>query len=208
MTLDDECAVLARIPTDPEAFGEIFDAYYPVIIKYLVRRTGSYAVAEDLASITFVRALTRIDSFQPKGVSILAWLYRIAGNALKDHYRSSARLANEMPDELLELLSSPDTTDEVTVLQEKLDRQRDFAVAVEKLHKLPLKYQEVISLHYLEGLKIREIAIATNKQTGTVKSLLSRGMKLLQKTCNQPQFGALYMSGGTQHAAPREYYET
>lgn len=208
MTLEDESAVLARIETDPEAFGEIFDEYYPVIIKYLVRRTGSYAVAEDMASATFVRALTRIDTYEPRGISILAWLYRIAGNALKDYYRSASRYAGNLDDDAIMCIANATVVDESIVLQEQLDRERDFHHALAVLNTLPEKYREVILLHYTEGLKIREIAAATGRREGTVKSILSRGMKRLAKACNQQGTPSLYRIGsGNYNATPKGHYE-
>ena len=47
MTLADEEAVLERANHDPQQFGPVFDAYYPKIFGYAMRRTGLYDVARD-----------------------------------------------------------------------------------------------------------------------------------------------------------------
>lgn len=62
----------------------------------------------------------------------------------------------------------------------ELERHAQFIKVQKAVRKLPLKYQEVISLKYFEKLKIKEIATIVNKPEGTVKSLLSRGIGLLR----------------------------
>ena len=50
---------------------------------------GSHALAEDLTSETFLRALRRIDSFTYTGKDIGAWFTTIARNLVTDHVKSS-----------------------------------------------------------------------------------------------------------------------
>ena len=49
---------------DSEAFGQLYDAYVDTVHRYLFVRVGQRALAEDLTSETFLRALRRIDSFR------------------------------------------------------------------------------------------------------------------------------------------------
>ena len=65
---------------DGEAFGQVYDAYVDQIYRYLYYRVGSHALAEDLTSETFLRALRRIDSFTWQGKDIGAWFTTIARN--------------------------------------------------------------------------------------------------------------------------------
>jgi len=91
---DPEHARMAALVTlaqqgDAEAFGQIYDAYVDTIYRYLYYRVGSHAVAEDLTSETFLRALRRIDSFSWQGKDIGAWFVTIARNLVADHVKSS-----------------------------------------------------------------------------------------------------------------------
>ena len=63
---------------DREAFGQLYDAYVDTVHRYLFVRVGQRALAEDLTSETFLRALRRIDSFTWQGKDIAAWFITIA----------------------------------------------------------------------------------------------------------------------------------
>jgi RNA polymerase sigma-70 factor (ECF subfamily) len=68
-------------------------------------------------------------------------------------------------------------------MEEELRKHEQFLTVLKQLKTLPLKYQEVISLRYFEGKENGEIAEILNMNEGTLKSLLSRGVKKLQEKC-------------------------
>ena len=65
-------------------------------------------------------------------------------------------------------------------LDAELDRHGQFHSALELVKTLPVKYQEVIALKYFEGYPLSEIGAILGKKEGTIKSLLSRGLKKLR----------------------------
>ena len=87
MTLAEEQALLQKARTDPTQFGPLYDAHYPTIFGYVWRRTGDYHLARDVAADTFLKAVLRLSDFEWRGVSVLAWLYRIATNELRMQQR-------------------------------------------------------------------------------------------------------------------------
>ena len=88
MNLEAEQQCVLAAQQDPDAFGVLFDAYYSKILSYLVRRTGEAALAQDLTSETFIKAYTKLWQFRWRSISFSAWLYRIATNELRMHFRS------------------------------------------------------------------------------------------------------------------------
>ncbi len=74
---------------DREAFGQLYDAYVDTVHRYLFVRVGQRALAEDLTSETFLRALRRIDTFSWQGKDIAAWFITIARNLVADHVKSA-----------------------------------------------------------------------------------------------------------------------
>src|SRR6185312_1266836 len=67
-------AATGQQPTgDPEAFGALYDRYVDLVYRYVYYRVGTRALAEDLTSETFLRALRRITSFTWQGRDIGAW---------------------------------------------------------------------------------------------------------------------------------------
>ena len=87
MTLADEEAVLERAKHDPQQFGPVFDAYYPKIFGYAMRRTGLYDVARDIAAETFLKAVLALPGFHWKNIPASAWLFRIATNEVNQYFR-------------------------------------------------------------------------------------------------------------------------
>lgn len=171
---------------NPAAFGVIFEAYYPAILRYALHRTGNAAVADDVTSEVFFKALNKINSFRWAGVPFSAWLYRIAGNEIIDYYRKHSRepysyddpdTGHEVPDK------SPacDIENELIKAQDEIDSNKKYLEVKEALKTLSVKYQEVLVLRFLEEKKISEIAQVLGKSEGTIKSLISRGTDRLKK---------------------------
>lgn len=120
--------------------------------------------AEDIAQEVFLNLVRHAPEFE-SAEHQKAWLLRCTINRCKSHFRS-AWVRRTAP--LEEHLSAPFTPEESTVLD---------AVAA-----LPLKYRQVIYLHYIEGYSTAEIAALLGTKQNTVLSQLSRGRALLKDT--------------------------
>lgn len=182
MNLQDEPQLIAAAQKDPDAFGVLFDHYHPRILAYLIHRTGNVALAQDLTSETFFKALTKLWQFHWRSISFSAWLYRIATNEMRMYYRGKRPVSLDaiMESSAFDVSDSSDLVEELKEAEEKLSRQKDFLEIRVKLARLPLNYQEVITLRYLEEKSIPEIAEIIRKREGTVRSLLSRGLQKLR----------------------------
>jgi RNA polymerase sigma-70 factor (ECF subfamily) len=123
-----------------------------------------------------------------------SWLYRIANNEASYYFRKkkyepasydAAREDGGFP----EPASREDVEQEFMQAQQAADNNRDYRELKEMIVKMPVKYQEAITLRFMEEKKINEIAEILGKSEGTVKSLLSRGLERLRKQ---------FLSGKTQ----------
>ena len=77
-------------------------------------------------------------------------------------------------------MHQPDT-DEREMLERELKAHDDYNRIRINLIKLDIKYQEVIALRYFEQKTNTEISEILDKNEGTVKSLLSRGLEKLRQ---------------------------
>ncbi|OOQ60451.1 RNA polymerase sigma factor [Mucilaginibacter pedocola] len=176
--------LLQRCRENPEAFGEVFDAWYAPIFGYIYRRTADYDLSSDIAAETFLKAYLNIGNFKWRGVSLSAWLYRIATNELNQYYRKQ----KYQPESLQQLLEEPGmekllrqrADDEREIIQKELLHLETYNKVRQNLLKLDVKYQEVIALRYFEQKTNTEISQILDKNEGTVKSLLSRGLEKLR----------------------------
>lgn len=184
MNPSNEAQLIEQCRNHPAAFGQVFDSWYKPIFGYIMRRTGDYDLSKDIAAETFLKAFLKISGFQWRGISLSAWLYRIATNELNQYYRSS----KYKPQSLQQLLENPEmekllhqpADNEREVMESELKAFNDYNLIREKLPQLDIKYQEVIALRYFEQKTNSEISLILDKNEGTVKSLLSRGLEKLR----------------------------
>ncbi len=184
MTPEEQQYLIMRCRRDPQAFGRVFDEWYPAIFAYVYRRTADYDLAKDIAAETFLKAFLKIGSFTWKGISLSAWLYRIAGNELNQYYRKSkyqpASLQQLLGNPQMEKLLHAEAGDDREIIAAEMQAFEDYNRIRRTLVKLDVKYQEVIALRYFEQKSNSEISEILDKNEGTVKSLLSRGMEKLR----------------------------
>jgi RNA polymerase sigma-70 factor (ECF subfamily) len=151
---------------DPEAFGEIYRRHYGAIGTYLYRRTGDRHATEDLLAEVFLSALRGIRRFRWRGIDVRHWLYRIATRAANRWAKRARRVPAPLPPEVPDPRDpSHDDAEEVTAL----------------LLRLPPKLQAAVTLHYLEGLPVAEVARVLGVAPGTVKSRLSRARDAMRE---------------------------
>ncbi|WP_407691187.1 RNA polymerase sigma factor [Saccharopolyspora mangrovi] len=89
--------VTAAQAGDRGAFATLYQTYAPGLHRYLQARLRNQAVAEDLASETFLRALRSLHTVTYQGRDVGAWLTTIAANLIRDQLKS-ARHRNELLD--------------------------------------------------------------------------------------------------------------
>jgi RNA polymerase sigma-70 factor (ECF subfamily) len=183
----DETELLDKIRSNPENFSEIFKLYYQPIFGYIIRRTGNFDDAADIAADTFLKAFRNIHNFRYSGISVKVWLYRIATNEINLYFRFKQRHTS-----IFERIITEDKdlfnnylADDRKEIEAEFQKHEQFLLVLRELKSLPLKYQEVIALKYFEGKDNKEIVEILNINEGTLKSLLSRGVEKLRQKCNQ-----------------------
>src|SRR2546428_3553002 len=88
---DDDAALAVRASKgESAAFGLLYDKHVDAIYRYVYYRVRDDAEAEDLTSDVFMRALRAMPRYEPRQ-AFLAWLYRIARNAVIDRARRGNR---------------------------------------------------------------------------------------------------------------------
>lgn len=160
---------------DSEAFGQLFDHYHTSVYRFIYYRVSSVALAQDLASETFFRALRSMSSFRWQGKDFGAWLMTIARNLTADHYKSG-RTRLEYTTEDMGAHDSSTEGPEVTVLASLTNE-----TLLKGLSELPTEQQECLIMRFLQGLSIAETAKILGRSDGAVKQLQLRGVRNLAK---------------------------
>jgi RNA polymerase sigma-70 factor (ECF subfamily) len=182
MDLEQEKQLVERARNNPEAFGELYDKYYSHILGYIIKRTASVEIAQDITSEVFFKALKNLYKFHWRNVPFSSWLYRIANNETANYFRRNGRRQSEL-DKIANSItySEPSPESELLTAEAEVKKSEDFLMLQKSLAGLSARYQEVIVLRFFENKQIMEIAGILGKREGTIKSLLHRGLEKLRK---------------------------
>lgn len=163
--------VLAAREGDDGAANALVERHLAAVHRFLVARCGDPDVAGDLTQETFRRAITNLATIEDhRDGSLLPWLITVAGNLVRDHFRSAAvsRRATEPPSP--ELASASPSPDEQVLREEEAD------AAAALLDALSPSHREVLALRFLEGLSVRETAERLGRSYAATATLQSRAL--------------------------------
>ena len=167
-SVDEDEVLISAAKDDVEAFGRLYDKYYESVFRYIHHRTFDHALTEDLTSNTFFAAFRHIQRYKWKRIPFGAWLYQIATNEIRMHYRRQKRASAIN-------LDAPSSS-----ADESLTTVGEHIALHQAILKLKPIYQTVITLRFFEDRTISEISEITGKKEGTVKSQLHRGLEQLR----------------------------
>jgi RNA polymerase sigma-70 factor, ECF subfamily len=167
MSTDDDQALVEAAKADPGKFAQLYDRHVDRIYAYVSRRTPDRAAAEDITSEVFEKALAQLRQFEWRGTPFVAWLYRIAANAVADRWRKEGGRFTE-------------TLSDVPEAGELDDIERRVML-FELVDRLPNAQRQVIRMRFTEERSIRDIAAALGRSEGAIKQLQLRALEQLRK---------------------------
>jgi RNA polymerase sigma-70 factor, ECF subfamily len=157
---------------DEEAFGRLWHDLQPRLLRYF--RVASAAVADDLASETWLGVVRGLDRFQGNEPAFRAWVFTIARHEVLDWRRRAARrVAEHQPPDGLADPAAPD--DPAADAMERVATREALAMVA----TLPADQAEAIVLRVVAGLGVDRVAAIMGKRPGTVRVLTHRGLRRL-----------------------------
>jgi RNA polymerase sigma-70 factor, ECF subfamily len=157
---------------EAEAFGEIYERHADAIYNFCFRRTGDWALAEDLTATVFLEAWRkrRRVVFDDED-AVRPWLFGVANNVLRNEARRHRRFVRALGD-----LAAP------RAASDSADRAADEAEMrrlLEAVSELPRREQDVLALCVFADLSYERAAVALGIPVGTVRSRLARARNRL-----------------------------
>ncbi len=155
---------------EPASRDEIAASYSRLrngLLSFLRGRVEDTATAEDLLHTVFLKALASGQSAR-SSETMASWLYKIARNALIDHYRGR-RAVSELTDDL-ELEATEDTS----------SIQALSACLLPFAQRLPSIYRDVLLRTEFQGKTLQAVAADLGLSVSAVKSRASRGRRMLR----------------------------
>ena len=178
MTTDTVGLVNGRLATNLDrAFPALVRDLQDGIYSGVLRMVPSAADAEDITQETFIRAyraLSGYESQQIRDLNLRGWVWTIALNLCRNAARSRGRRPRtvELDRDAFDPTPGPDALAIGHVEMDYWARMLD---------QLPTAQRKAVVLRHVVGLSYSEIAVATNRPAGTVKTDVHRGIKKLKE---------------------------
>lgn len=164
----DERLLIKAAQRDPLCFADLYETNFERVYAYIASRVHDRDAAQDLTAEVFQVALANIGSFEWRGVPFVAWLMRIAANAIADRWQRSAK-EPPLPDDPLEEQGA----------ESQIERR---AMLSELVEALPSDQRHVVIRRFVDQRSIREIAQEMRRSEGAVKQLQFRALQTLRSS--------------------------
>jgi RNA polymerase sigma-70 factor (ECF subfamily) len=175
---DDELMQRVGSKDDDRAFGELYHRHSRRLMGFFFRQVErDEALAADLMQDAFVRVWTARDKFT--GTSFRTWLFTIAFNLLKNHYRHA-----EHQKQFELFVAQHQTVIEDSKIIETLDDEAFDLALRHELERMSPDGRLLFSLRFEEELSVPQIAEVMAIPEGTVKSRLHTLTQTLRQKLN------------------------
>src|SRR5688572_6683328 len=171
----------------PITFDDLVKQHRSSLQSFLYRLTASKEDAEDLSQETFVKAYLKKDSFKGES-SFKTWLFAIAANLAKDHFRVKNRWPADAQDQCKKRIGS---TPELAQQLKEVNRNSEYGRYEIREHidfcftcimkTLPLEQQIALMLADIYSFRVKEVATIMEATEGVVKHFLHNARATMQK---------------------------
>jgi len=171
--ITDEQLLVLIAEGNKQAFSQLMARYLPAVINFSMRYFPQRSDAEDIAQETFTRLWCKAPIWQDKGVSIKAWLFKVA------YHQSIDQLRKQKPEYLADY--DENIIDEAAYIESMMDVGSNLAIQKLALGSLPERQRTAISLCAIKGFSNSEAAIVMGTSVDALESLMARGRRKLKK---------------------------
>ena len=163
---------------DQEAFTEVYDENVADIYRFVYFKIGSEEEAKDLTSVIFLKTWNHVQNNTLEDAKTLrALLYKVARNAIIDHYREKGNQKNISLDDAENPIDIADENNE----DERLSQEQEMELIRRKLPLLKEEYREIIIMRFINDLTLEEIADVTQKTKGNIRVIMHRALTALRE---------------------------
>ena len=168
----DEELMRSYVDGDHDAFRHLFQRYAPMLMRLTIRHLRSEELAREVVQQTFFQVHAARNDFR-QDRKLRPWVFTIAMNLVREHYRKKKRRKETDLDEARE----PATEAERGPLEQK-ERAKLLRSAMERL---PQSQREVVELHWFEERPFAEVAQIVGSTEGAVRVRAHRAYKRLKE---------------------------
>lgn len=171
-----------------DAFSALVRKYASAAINVAARLVHDRALAEELAQEAFVKAFTRLGTYDQER-RFSSWFFQILHNVSVDYLRRR-RVDSVSLDALISAgYAGPTDENQASSPETEAERRALAAALTDALSGVRWEFREAIILRYQQGLSVGEIAEILEVPEGTVKTYLHRARKELAVSLSAAGWG-------------------
>ncbi|MGX1928323.1 RNA polymerase sigma factor [Flagellimonas sp. 2504JD4-2] len=144
----------------------LFNRYHKHVYNYLYKMSGDQMLSEDLTQDVFYKLIKYRNSY--RNGSFVSWLFTIARNNLKSHFRRDAKNHEDI------------SVLDYTSVEQMGDKQEDYSHLQNALNKLNAEDREMVILNRFQEIRYEELAEIMDSTPGAVKTRVCRILKKLK----------------------------
>lgn len=181
---DKEIILLAK--KDRKHFEVLYDKYFELVFRFILKRVASSDLAGDLTQQTFLNAMLALNRYEDRGFAFSSWLCRIALNEINGFYRKTKkqRFVELDPQNLGEFLISLHPSDEPV----KRSDEENANLLSSLMEQLSEKEVNLLQLKFFDKLGHGEIASIVGSSESAVKVRCHRVIKKLRKQLEKKRY--------------------
>ena len=165
---DDREIVQKILAGSREHFDQLYDAYFPRVYRFALKRLRDPGEAEDVTQEVFVTVFRALQTFQGDS-SLLVWIFGITRNKVNRRFRRPRPRMESIEGDALEVPNEEASTDQIVDARRILDRCQH---AIE--NQLTPLQRRIFHLKHLRRQSIRTIAGSLGKSEDAIKANLYR----------------------------------
>lgn len=166
--------VLAAQAGDPEAFGTLYERYYPTLVWLAYAVVLDRDWAEDIAQQTFVKACEKLADLR-KPERFTGWLTRICRNTAHQALRDRKRLSTK-------------TAEPAACDGDPLAEREQRAIVKAAVDRLSPMYREIVVLHYYHHCSYEQLREILGLSDSSVRGRLFRARRKIERFLVQQGF--------------------
>ncbi len=167
--------VAERAKYDKEAFGELYDYFFPRVYSYIFGKVKNSDQADDIISVTFEKVFVKLDDYDSTKGAFSTWIFRIAINEMNNLFRGQVRRNEAVWEDFFNPADSRNTPEQQMVSDEG---DQHLLMAMEMLGE---REKKIVSLKYFSGISNKEIAEMLDMTPSNVGVVLHRTLDKLKK---------------------------
>lgn len=146
--IEEELQLILAAKAEPARFAPLYERYFGDIYRFLLRRAQDPDLTADLTQQSFLKAMLGLARYEPRGLPFRAWLYRIALNEVRMHWRKKKEVLIDLSYREVQGLS-----EEMGLEMDEHEMQRLAAA----MSRLDVEKARLIELRYMDGLSFNEL---------------------------------------------------